>query len=119
MRYEGFGTRLGNGECRFHDIFARLTWSRTIWADAICINQADASEKNHQVRQTGNIDASADQVMIYIGGPDQDSDVAISWIKAGDARSRGQAAEDCFSVFRFWNHSWFRRIWVVQEVAWS
>jgi hypothetical protein len=48
-------------------ILQRLTQYRTIWADAICINQTDTSEKNIQVRQMSNIYASADQVIIYVG----------------------------------------------------
>ncbi|KAK5102104.1 hypothetical protein LTS08_004564 [Lithohypha guttulata] len=38
-----------------------------IWIDAICINQEDASEKNHQVREMHNIYSSAQRVVAWLG----------------------------------------------------
>ena len=43
------------------------TKSRTIWVDAVCIDQNNIKERNHQVRQMGSIYASAQQVVIYLG----------------------------------------------------
>ncbi|KAI9643491.1 hypothetical protein NHQ30_008110 [Ciborinia camelliae] len=38
-----------------------------LWIDALCINQGDTSERNHQVGQTGNIYRQAQQVLIWLG----------------------------------------------------
>jgi len=34
------------------------------WYDALCINQPDATERNHQVTQMGNIDKEASTVIV-------------------------------------------------------
>ncbi|KAH8896638.1 hypothetical protein GQ53DRAFT_778654 [Thozetella sp. PMI_491] len=40
---------------------------RTIWIDAICINQADTSERNHQVSIIGDIYRGASQTVVWLG----------------------------------------------------
>lgn len=40
---------------------------RVLWIDAVCINQFYVLEKNHQVRQMGNIYKHAVRVLIWIG----------------------------------------------------
>jgi len=44
---------------------------RRIWADAVCINQADAAERSHQVRQMGKIYSSAELVAVWLGRDDE------------------------------------------------
>jgi hypothetical protein len=44
-----------------------------LWADAICINQADVEERNQQVRMMGSIYYIARHTVIYLG----ESDVGI------------------------------------------
>ncbi|ETN37457.1 uncharacterized protein HMPREF1541_08448 [Cyphellophora europaea CBS 101466] len=41
--------------------------SRAMWADAICINQADKQEKSLQVLQMGDIYAAAERVVVWLG----------------------------------------------------
>ena len=41
--------------------------SRWLWADAICINQADGQEKIHQVRQMWQIYSAATEVLVWLG----------------------------------------------------
>lgn len=46
----------------------RLRWSRrTVWMDAICINQDDMNERGHQVHLMPQIYSRARRVLIYIG----------------------------------------------------
>ncbi|KAF1969892.1 heterokaryon incompatibility, partial [Bimuria novae-zelandiae CBS 107.79] len=40
---------------------------RTLWIDAICINQHSNTEKNHQVPLMNQIYSKATQLLIYIG----------------------------------------------------
>ena len=47
--------------------------SRMIWADAICINQKDNSEKAWQVRQMDQVYSRADRVLIYLGEDEANS----------------------------------------------
>ncbi|GAW18865.1 hypothetical protein ANO14919_083470 [Xylariales sp. No.14919] len=48
--------------------------ARTVWVDAICINQADEQEKGHQVRLMREIYSKAKTTTIWLGdgGPNQD-----------------------------------------------
>jgi hypothetical protein len=113
--------------------------SRFVWADAICINQEDDTEKGHQVKRMGKVYESAEEVLVWLGND-----------------SEG-IAEDCFNLIREtneyldhqyeiygglqnmpaitkgspisfdksrWNKvrtltkmPWFTRLWVVQEAA--
>ncbi|CAM1509403.1 Fc.00g031420.m01.CDS01 [Cosmosporella sp. VM-42] len=41
--------------------------SRTVWIDAICINQGDSTEKNSQVQLMGDIYHQAQQVCVWLG----------------------------------------------------
>ena len=57
-----------------YDILLKLRLSdepRRIWADAVCINQADEVERNHQVRQMGRIYSSAELVAVWLGRDDE------------------------------------------------
>ena len=43
-----------------------------VWADAVCINQADAAEKAHQVRMMGDIYRNSACTMIWLGESSQE-----------------------------------------------
>ncbi|RYP14370.1 hypothetical protein DL765_006415 [Monosporascus sp. GIB2] len=56
----------------------RLTGeSRTLWIDAICIDQNNVAERGHQVSKMTNIYARASQVLIWLGPEEDDSDHAM------------------------------------------
>lgn len=40
---------------------------RTLWADAVCINQSDLEERSAQVAVMGDIFAQADRVLVWLG----------------------------------------------------
>jgi hypothetical protein len=44
---------------------------RTLWIDALCINQSNVPERNQQVGMMGEIYASATQVLVWLGEEDQ------------------------------------------------
>ena len=43
-----------------------------LWIDALCIDQCNDAERNHQVRLMGNIYSSAKQVLVWLGHGDRD-----------------------------------------------
>lgn len=47
-------------------------WSGWLWADAICINQADNDEKGHQVHMMGDIYCRAIRVLSWLGAPSEE-----------------------------------------------
>jgi hypothetical protein len=40
-----------------------------LWVDALCINQEDTTERNHQVMQMGAIYEKAKRVVVWLGRP--------------------------------------------------
>ncbi|OCL07959.1 HET-domain-containing protein [Glonium stellatum] len=56
------------------------TTARLLWIDAICINQKDFKEKNHQIPLMGSIYAQAKRVVIWLGEEADDSSKALALI---------------------------------------
>ncbi|SPJ72129.1 related to heterokaryon incompatibility protein (het-6OR allele) [Fusarium torulosum] len=54
---------------------------RLIWIDAICINQEDESERNHQVWQMNNIYSNAAVVNVWLGSATASSDAGIGFLE--------------------------------------
>ncbi|KAK0752991.1 heterokaryon incompatibility protein-domain-containing protein [Schizothecium vesticola] len=101
----------------------RETEPRTLWIDAISINQADDWEKTHQVRLMREIYFSASRVLIWLGESDSDIDEAIDDLVENDGMttaqnpSRRETGEALRAGLRKMVMSpWWSRIWVVQEV---
>lgn len=120
--------------------------SRLVWVDAICINQGDLIERSRQVRIMQEIYANAKQVIVWLGEGSMKDDLAFhslrrlrvqlrnqgdSWflIRLGWYRDRngrvfsGGAHRSMLSDIEY-DHlinllcrEWFRRTWVIQEVA--
>ncbi|KAI9772213.1 MAG: hypothetical protein M1840_000962 [Geoglossum simile] len=110
---------------------------RTLWVDAVCINQGDLAERSRQVQRMRDIFWSAQQVLAWTGEPDDDEgDEALELLRAlgqpsaymyfyelaakpmallsiNFNRSWGKFE----SLFKFLNRPYWSRIWVVQELA--
>jgi hypothetical protein len=43
---------------------------RVLWVDAVCVDQSNVSERNHQVCQMGEIYQQASQVVVWLGAGD-------------------------------------------------
>ena len=124
---------------------------RTMWIDAICINQKDNEEKNSQVGMMREIYSRSVRVIIWLGSRDFSSHEAMYFLhnvagkldkdktkemeRARKAlrllrglreaeRPLSYFAEtflenDHSSVVQLLQRPWFRRIWIVQEVAFA
>lgn len=128
-----------------HSALVHLRYSdkpRTIWADAICINQSDMDEVANQVGMMGRIYSSAEAVLVWLGEGDAETQAAaddlrtilVDYVAATEDQIaqgafRGSLpyvdeAPDGLSRFgvlvarlsRFFSLPWFWRAWVVQEV---
>ncbi|CZR69401.1 uncharacterized protein PAC_19301 [Phialocephala subalpina] len=120
---------------------------RVLWADAICINQSDVLEKEEQVQLMRTIFSQAQRTLIFLGDVDEKSQQKMSkfallslkiclaifrrkvnlvnsprvlmW-DARENRSRTMipfAADFYLELMSMLRMPWFKRAWVVQEVA--
>lgn len=115
--------------------------TRIVWADAICINQADVEERNHQVPLMCSIYPAAKRVIVWLGSADpehtQKALEVVDYIgtscqqydrKRGlefghDERWDGLyfptdlfSSAACASLKELFQRPWFSRIWCIQEV---
>jgi hypothetical protein len=59
---------------------SRFDW-KYLWIDAICINQENVSERNHQVGLMSRIYSRADLVLVWLGSEADNSTMAIELIQ--------------------------------------
>ncbi|KAL9616479.1 MAG: hypothetical protein Q9160_008647 [Pyrenula sp. 1 TL-2023] len=95
---------------------------RTIWIDALCIDQSNLSEKSHQVTLMSKIYSQATNVVIYLGEATENIDLAIDFIVECDSPTAKTSSlsfpksrpliQALNSLFR---RPWFTRVWVLQE----
>jgi hypothetical protein len=111
-----------------------------LWIDAICINQRDKDEKSTQVSMMGRIYSQLQKLIIWLGPEDSFTRPALQIIFKMQGISQLQARacramtdkDSCealgvppitssiwWSVFAFLHRSWFRRVWVMQELAFA
>jgi len=88
--------------------------ARTLWIDAICINQADDEEKGKQVTVMGKIYACATSVLIWTGEPGCDLQ-ALQESPQGRSRYPWEKYP-LPHLTQFFETGWFTRRCVVQEV---
>ncbi|KAK4506288.1 hypothetical protein PRZ48_000018 [Zasmidium cellare] len=70
---------------------ARLRFSkrpRTLWIDALCINQRDIGERNDQVRIMSTIYQAAKRVLIWVGESGDGSTLVFDYMRKLRAKSR-------------------------------
>lgn len=98
------------------------TRPRSVWADALCINQNDEQEKSRQVRMMGRIFKQARQVLIYLD--EGDAHVApmafdlARRIRQGQLESVPPPDSPMWGVLvRLFDKAWFGRLWCLQEVV--
>jgi len=120
----------------------RLTQeTRTLWVDAVCINQKSIAERNTQVTRMTSIYKYACSVVAWLGPESSDSKVALAALdRIGSQtvltkcvrrlRTPEAAHADWFqsastlpypedtwhAILSVVNRSWFERVWIVQEI---
>jgi hypothetical protein len=99
------------------------------WADGICINQSDTTERNHQVGLMGKIYQSAKNVRVWVGPAAEESDFVLDYVerdedrfqreKAGETLDKIPESEEkaFLEAFRaFHRRPYWGRAWIKQEV---
>ena len=88
----------------------RLPTQRTLWVDAICINEADIQERNYQVSLMSYIYSRAQQVLVWLGdAPEPYTQEELK--KTSSPTSWSVAKRNAIS-----NHPYWWRRWAMQEL---
>jgi Heterokaryon incompatibility protein (HET) len=88
--------------------------TRSIWVDAICIDQKNLVERADQVKFMRQIYRQASRTLVWLGSSGNDSDIAMRSIQNLDEKY-WQTYEFEIQFMEILYRPWFTRIWVVQE----
>jgi Heterokaryon incompatibility protein (HET) len=92
---------------------------RLLWVDAVCINQDDRKEKEHQIQFMPVIYAKASRVLIWLGEAEAEDNINVMFESmriAGEKRVKPSDMEQFQeSVQRLLKRPWFQRIWVRRQ----
>ena len=100
---------------------------RLVWTDAICINQADMSERSSQVAMMARIYESAGAVLVWLGPSPEDSHLAVELLTEIRLNTYSDSYilesvrnRDNFprwkAVFELCRQEYWNRIWTAQEI---
>jgi len=86
-----------------------------LWADAICIDQSDISERNHQVGLMREIYSLAQHTVIHLGETNEECNKVLHTALQGklDSQSMKLAVDQVLS------RPWLSRVWIYQELVLS
>jgi hypothetical protein len=103
---------------------------RTLWADAVCINQTDDTEKGHQVKRMDKVYENARKVLAWVGeDPEGIAEDCFALVRETNLKLDKQIEEKgirpdlvdlseiCTDRSRWWKVgqlsrlSWFKRVW--------
>lgn len=118
--------------------------SRTVWADAICINQEDHAERSRQVLLMADIYRRANRVIAFLGPECDDSTYALDTLEHAGAMVQVNFANgdvspsvasgnephwadmqqpppfghrEVLAIYHLIDREWFDRVWIRQEVG--
>lgn len=91
--------------------------TRVLWIDAVCINQQDVGERNHQVTQMGMIYTMAERVVVWLGPSNAEASLAMKWL--GKVHNEGVEnidTEGLKAIKSLCFRDYWSRLWIIQEV---
>ncbi|KAH6713218.1 heterokaryon incompatibility protein-domain-containing protein [Leptodontidium sp. MPI-SDFR-AT-0119] len=111
-----------------------------IWADAVCINQADNAEKSLQIPLMADIYGQATEVLIWLGESTEGTKDVMLYLKrigqkfldrGGEIlEPRDERSPENDALWKdmiddpnlektdlIWTRPWFSRVWIIQELA--
>lgn len=84
----------------------------TLWIDALCINQKNPMERNHQVSLMKNIYSSADHVLIWLGPALGESNFCIQALQSRPLKTERDVIQFVIALAILFLRNWFTRVWV-------
>ncbi|KAE8444971.1 hypothetical protein EG329_014099 [Mollisiaceae sp. DMI_Dod_QoI] len=108
--------------------FRRLGETLVMWIDAICIDQSNELERNHQVSRMKEIYEKADEVLVWLGPSFGHSHRAFRLVrKLYECRDDDERILDRFSrpstkpgleaLADLFDREYWKRIWIIQEIT--
>lgn len=95
-----------------------------VWIDAICIDQTNISERNAQVQLMSQIFSNANEVIIWLGMPDEHSvagfDALHSALRNSVLKPNIKLIESSGKdLLHLLHREYWSRIWIVQEIIFA
>ena len=101
---------------------------RYLWADAICIDQLNFKERNHQVQLMRDIYKKSSQTLVWLGEESEKMRTGFTVIERLQIAQREGLCQNKWLVapllssglpqfLSIFDHPYFSRVWIVQEVA--
>jgi hypothetical protein len=103
-----------------------ISQSKRFWIDALCIDQSNVNERNHQVNLMKDIYVGAEEVYVWLGSKSDNSGIAMEYIGSKAARSlkpkgpgyqRIWTREEGRALRDLCERPYWRRMWVIQEIV--
>jgi len=88
---------------------------RIIWIDALCIDQANEKEKEHQIQSMARIYGQANRVIVWLGEEKDNSDQALEIIRSAAEDGSTNVLDNSEVVPALFQRPWFKRIWVREQ----
>jgi hypothetical protein len=106
--------------------YDRATYGRCYyWIDAICIDQGNIYERNHQVKLMSKIYAQADEVLVWLGSGygsamiflrQLELELEIRAATGVRAAQPSPTTKEALSLFDFFTDEYWSRVWIIQEI---
>lgn len=115
--------------------------SRTLWIDAICVNQEDLTERSLQVQKMAALYTYASRVIVWLGPATKDSQLGLRTMSTLRSKISFDIAKDISTppieagvpwtkedaiipfdesairaIISLLERQWFERLWIVQEI---
>jgi hypothetical protein len=92
--------------------------TKTLWIDALCIDQNNTLERNQQVQLMAQIYGTATETIIWLGPTTDGSDWVLDKLISGEVEDNDAFAFS-YRLLQLLSRPWWTRVWVIQEVAYS
>ncbi|KIM99916.1 hypothetical protein OIDMADRAFT_166048 [Oidiodendron maius Zn] len=91
---------------------------RSLWVDAICINQSNVPEKSHQISIMPFIYIRARTVLVWLGVPENSAANQRNWeMTFGKVSDVVASDQNDILLHTLCENPYWRRVWIVQEVG--
>ena len=104
-------------------VHLRKDKDRALWIDALCINQQNTLERNHQVKQMGRVYENTWRVLAWLGVEKDGSDEAMrciasaqSYLSRASELSEGIGIRSAHAISALLEREYWQRLWIIQEL---